>query len=127
MGASWGDALFDVTDLVEEPVRASRDVRRTRRIAAGIAVGTHPLAWILPVVKMHPDGDRSAEAGHPPNGPTCGACTHRELLGWPKCTEYHRSLVTSSAATDVRAWWPACTRFTPSAVTDGHDERTDQA
>ncbi len=106
------DFLFDVPAEPEpEPAPTeSATVRRTRRQAAMLAAGIHPLSAVLSVkLRLHaeaaPYGDRQAD------GRRCGNCRFRELLTWrsqtlPKCT--YGARMTHGAASDVRAYWSAC-------------------
>lgn len=110
-----GDALFDMTPAVPvlpEPERESPDRRRTRLQRQRIAQGLHPLAAILPGLRLHPDV-RGNAIDRELTGPTCGTCQHRTPAGfrdWPKCTRLP-DLMHRSAASDCRAWWPACTEW----------------
>ena len=85
--------------------------RLTRRQAADIALGRHPLTG----GQLHPDADRDNASGS--REPfTCGTCTHRRPGGfraYPKCTNFDGRLITHGPASDVRAWWPACTYYEP--------------
>lgn len=118
-----GVPLFDITPTVtfDEPAKTAGE-RRRERIAAALAVGTHPLGLAFPGLKVHPDSERR-----------CGNCRFRVLVGgtakpYPKCmrgrTETEIPVgqrrkhgptkrivtpyVTRGEATDVRASWPAC-------------------
>jgi hypothetical protein len=119
-------ALFDVTPAPRPdpgpPVSAT--VRRTRRQAAMLTRGVHPLAPPLGYpLRLHAEAAPTDGRGAP--GRRCGNCRFREVLGhhdrsYAKClapgllsAEAYKRLgpprVSHSAATDVRAWWPACT------------------
>lgn len=116
-------ALFDMDPTVPVPEPAepiSADRRRTIRQAEAIARGVHPLALVVPTIRMHPDTDRGARPGDGIKTLRCGSCKWRALWLWhnktyPKCTNLHgrptRPLTTHGAATDCRAWWPACTAY----------------
>lgn len=104
------DALFDV-DTPPAPApepKESQGVRRTKRQAADLAAGRHPLTGFGLHAEAAPHDDRSAE------GRRCGDCGHRELVGrhgnrtYPKCTVGGGARMTHGEASDVRAWWPAC-------------------
>ena len=83
----------------------SADRRRTLRQAADIKAGRHPLTR----GPLHPAADRTAHRDDGKHLPyRCGSCVHRVDRGWPKCD---LSTMTSSAASDVRAWWPACPQY----------------
>lgn len=126
-------ALFDAAPFTVAPAeevpaeKLSADRRRTVRQAAAVARGVHPLALVFGAiaVPMHPNADRTANAGDARNLPLrCGSCRFRQMLSAgnrsvPKCA--HRAEnATHSAATDVRAWWPACTNYSAgdTAVSD---------
>lgn len=102
-----------------EPPRAAQlspDQRRTRRQAADIAAGRHPLTRH----PLHPAADATRTATSPQDGtPTCGTCQFRGLIGhhakaYPKC-QRPGAVITHGAASDVRAWWPACGSWVPKA------------
>ena len=113
--------LFDMkpVPLAAAPEPESATVRRTKRQAALLARGRHPLQPIVGVLFLHkeaaPADDRAAA------GLRCGSCQFRELVGgharsYPKCMlpapgTGHRLRDTMSDASDVRAWWPACTDY----------------
>lgn len=110
-------------DVVEE---MSADQRRTRRQATDVQNGIHPLTR----GPIHPLASRHRDADAPKDDPfTCGSCYFRETLknrsrAYPKCTygltaemKYltDSPRISSSAATDVRAWWPACRDYSPGS------------
>lgn len=112
------DALFDMAGTAPpEPQPAeSATVRRTKRQAALLASGRHPLSSPLGVsIYLHPDAAPADDRDAP--GRRCGNCRFRELFGhhtrsYPKCTwpgggERPR-WASHGEATDVRRWWPAC-------------------
>jgi hypothetical protein len=113
------DALFDMAPAVAVepvPVHDSPDRRRTRQQRQRIAQGRHPLANVVPGLRLHDDAVRSTDPAETRTGPTCGTCTHRAPGGFrlfPKCTRLE-SLQSRGAATDCRAWWPACTEHKPA-------------
>lgn len=103
--------------IVTQSKAISADRRRTEVQHARILNGVHPLSGIIAGcylalhVEAAPANDRTAA------GRRCGNCRFREVLGhhdraYGKCTWPDGSRkgprVTSSAASDVRAWWPAC-------------------
>lgn len=112
--------LFDMEGVPppEPPAKESPTVRRTKRQAALLARGRHPLSSPLGhSLFLHaeaaPADDRDAE------GRRCGNCEFREVIGhhsrsyakclWPGYGE--RSVMAShSEATDLRSWWPGCVR-----------------
>ncbi|GII88239.1 hypothetical protein Ssi03_62290 [Sphaerisporangium siamense] len=117
------DALFDLpegADPVPRPAKESPTVRRTKRQAALLAVGSHPLSAVLSRrLPLHPEAapvgdDRQAE------GRRCGNCAFRQALhsgarsypkclaGWQEGSRHPPPRATHSEASDVRAWWPAC-------------------
>jgi hypothetical protein len=112
-------ALFEVAarPLPAPEPKDSPTVRRTKRQAALLAAGRHPLSSVMGrSLFLHasaaPAADRAAE------GRRCGNCRFREVIGhhsrsYPKCvwpgydSQWPRA--SQSEATDVRAWWPGCT------------------
>lgn len=115
------DTLFDV-DVPERPPveKESQTVRRTRRQAAEVARGRHPLGLLGFSLHLHtesaPADDRSAA------GRRCGNCRFREVLeyrsrSYAKCvfgaTDEYAPRAARSEATDVRSWWPACRDHEP--------------
>lgn len=106
------DTLFpDLEPPAPVPVeKLSADRRRTRRQKEAIARGVHP------VTRLPLHSDPAAK---------CGTCALRSAFGhgarsYQKCTLdapdgniYAGPFVSSSAATDIRAWWPGCTRWQP--------------
>ncbi len=116
-------ALFDLPQAGEPVAPApceSETVRRTKRQAAMLAAGTHPLSAITSRrLRLHPEAapadDRQAE------GRRCGNCAFREqthggarthpkcLIGWDGEPRTEPPRASHGAATDCRAWWPACT------------------
>lgn len=104
------DALFHV-DVPPAPApepKESDGVRRTKRQAATLAAGRHPLTGYGLHSEAAPHDDRQAE------GRRCGNCVHRELVNpggrksYPKCTFANGRRMSHSEASDVRRWWPAC-------------------
>ena len=105
-------ALFDIEPIpTPEPAeKLSADRRRTMRQHADVERGIHPITQR----RVHPDSAR-----------TCGTCVFRQLLhggsrSYPKCTFPTAEVgtgplprVTSSAASDIRAWWPGCSDHRP--------------
>lgn len=107
-------ALFDMTPIAQPeppPADESADRRRTRKQRERIATGLHPLAALLPGLRLHPDAGRPIGPEDPRTGPVCGSCAHRLVGGYPKCGRM-RALRSFSAASDCRAWWPGCTEWT---------------
>lgn len=124
MGTTWQPTLFGATPVPAEPrPKESPTVRRTKRQAAMLAAGYHPLGSPIGYpLRLHaeaaPAGDREAP------GRRCGNCRFRRLTGWhdrsyAKCwspglmsAEAYERLgpprVSHGEATDTRAWWPAC-------------------
>jgi hypothetical protein len=110
-------ALFDIEPLpLPEPApKESATVRRTKRQAAALARGRHPLSLVFGFMRLHPDAAPADDRTAP--GRRCGNCTHRQPVGghakdYPKCViTVNGRMVrnTGSEATDIRAWWPACT------------------
>ncbi|GAA0374818.1 hypothetical protein GCM10009530_26680 [Microbispora corallina] len=106
-------ALFDVDQpALPPPAPAeSEGVKRSRRQAAMLAAGLHPLSAVLSSpLRLHaeagPADDRTAD------GRRCGNCQFRKLLGhhnrrYPKCI-YGDGRISHGEATDVRKWWPGC-------------------
>lgn len=112
--------LFDMVGVPppEPAVEESPTVRRTKRQAALLAQGRHPLSSPLKHslflhIEAAPADDRDAA------GRRCGNCRFREVIGhhsrsYPKCMwpgDGQRTLMMShSEATDIRSWWPGCLR-----------------
>ncbi|MEU8278191.1 hypothetical protein ACFYOK_37510 [Microbispora bryophytorum] len=107
------DTLFDVDVPPTRPApKESEGVRRTKRQAALLAAGQHPLSVVLPrPLPLHPEAapydDRQAE------GRRCGNCAFRTRLShragrYAKCAFGDGARASHGAATDVRAWWSAC-------------------
>ena len=110
----------------ESTEELSAGQRLTRRQAANVAAGIHPLTR----GRLHELASRHRDAKSPKNDPfTCGSCWFREVLryhgkSYAKCmqgvenptdqTKGRAPYVTHSEATDVRAWWPACPNYSPS-------------
>ena len=103
--------------------KESATVRRTRRQAALLAAGRHPLSSPMGVslflhAEAAPADDRTAP------GRRCGNCRFRQILGhhsrsYAKCMapglmsaesyeQHGPPRVSHGEATDVRAWWPGC-------------------
>lgn len=134
------ETLFDGYEPAEpmpDPYAGlSADQRRTKRQAANVAAGIHPLTR----GPLHELASRHRDATSPKDDPfTCGSCWFREVLlyhntSFPKCclpgpervyckgpdgtwryeTVEGTPRATHSAASDVRAWWPACPDYSPS-------------
>lgn len=102
--------------------------RITRRQAADVARGVHPLTG----GPLHPLASRHRDADAPKADPfTCGSCRFRVVVdyhkrAYPKCVWYPPAgvppetlpldkfpRIAHSQQSDVRAWWPACTDYTP--------------
>jgi hypothetical protein len=123
-----GEPLFDITPTIAAgaPALTAGEKRRVR-IAAALAVGTHPLGLVFAGLKVHPDPERR-----------CGNCRFRVLVGghakpYPKCMrdrtetpipvgqrrKYGPTLristpyATRGEATDVRSSWPGCQYHEP--------------
>jgi len=102
-------ALFDVDQPTPPPARESDGVRRTKRQAALLAAGQHPLTLALSrPLRLHPEAAPYDDRQAP--GRRCGNCAFRQNNGWgyPKCTFGDGARMSHGAATDVRAFWPAC-------------------
>lgn len=104
------DALFDV-EIPPPPAPEAKEspgVRRTKRQAAALKAGRHPLTGFGLHAEAAPHDDRDAE------GRRCGNCVHRELVNpggrrrYPKCNYGDGRRMTHSEASDVRAYWPGC-------------------
>jgi hypothetical protein len=126
-GTPPNPALFDVPDAPGPALPAPKEsdtVKRTRRQAAMLAAGIHPLSAVLSVkLRLHPEaapyGDSKAE------GRRCGNCRFREqtgnrgrtypkcLIGWDGDPRREPPRASHGAATDCRAWWPACVDHQP--------------
>ncbi len=112
-------ALFDVEPVEIEPAEPlSATQRRTRRQAAFLAHGRHPLSSPMGVsIFLHAEAASADDRDAP--GRRCGNCRWRQLMGhhersYPKCylplpVSGTPGRISNSEATDVRAWWPACT------------------
>ena len=112
------DALFDMEPVTPPaPETASATVRRTRRQAALLATGRHPLSSPMGIsLWLHEEAAPADDRDAP--GRRCGNCRFREVLGhhsrsYPKCllpgpVTGTPLRVSHSEASDVRAWWPAC-------------------
>ena len=107
-------ALFDAEPVQPDPLpRESAGVRRTKRQAALLATGRHPLSSPLRIslwlhAEAAPAGDRAAP------GRRCGNCLWRRPGLYAKCILPGPGggpplRVSHSAATDLRSWWPGCT------------------
>ncbi|MEV4093823.1 hypothetical protein [Streptosporangium saharense] len=100
----------------------SQTVRRTRRQAAMLAAGIHPLSAVVGKLRLH---EQAAPYGDPrAPGRRCGNCTFRQVLGYhgdhyPKCTFGGEARISHGAATDCRAWWPGCTDHEWKEKADG--------
>lgn len=111
-------ALFDMEGVPppEPAPPESPTVRRTKRQAALLASGRHPLSSPMGIsLYLHPEAapsdDRDAA------GRRCGNCRFREIIGhhsrsYPKCVWSGNGETPRRAshgeATDCRAWWPGC-------------------
>ena len=113
----------------DKPWRGA-DARRTKRQAAVIAQGGHPLGLALfRPLKLHADAAA--------DGRTCGNCRFREVISTgssrnhPKCvidrgpfantgTDCPLPRVSCGAGTDIRKWWPGCVdhEFGDTALSD---------
>jgi hypothetical protein len=97
----------------------------------------HPLAHVVPGLRLHPRAPRvPANDGHGTDPYRCGSCAYRRLVGghardYPKCLYGYTETpipeaeqrpngptlristprVTRGEASDVRAWWPACPQW----------------
>jgi hypothetical protein len=116
------DGLFDMEPVVVPPDTRTAGEKRRDRIAAAIAVGTHPLGLVFPGLRVNPNPEL-----------TCGNCrfrapVHGGARSYPKCLRDYSETeippaarrrygptkrismpyVTHGEATDVRAGWPAC-------------------
>jgi hypothetical protein len=119
------DTLFDVEPVaapVVEPA-VSPGVRRTRRQAADLARGRHPLTGQPLHAQAATADDRDAP------GRRCGNCRWRRSTShhnraYPKCwfpgsqsAESYETIgplrATHGEASDVRAWWSACRDHEP--------------
>ncbi len=101
------EALFDVDEPAQPPAHEeSEGVRRTKRQAALLAAGKHPLSAVVSGLRLHPEAaphyDRQA------SGRRCGNCAFRRPGVYSKCTFGNRTRLSSGPATDCRGWWPAC-------------------
>lgn len=115
------EALFEMDAPPPAPVeKESQTVRRTKRQAAALTRGRHPLGLLGFPLPLHaeaaPADDRS-EVGR-----RCGNCRFREVLeyrskSFAKCvfgaTDEYAPRAAHSEATDVRSWWPACRDHEP--------------
>ncbi|MEV4320970.1 hypothetical protein AB0J37_01925 [Microbispora rosea] len=105
-------ALFDVDvpPPAELAPKESEGVRRTKRQAALLAAGRHPLTVVLTrPLRLHSEAAPYDNRQAP--GRRCGNCTFRRTNGWgyPKCAFGDGARASHSTATDVRAFWSACT------------------
>lgn len=115
--------LFGTPDVPKpEPPKESQTVRRTRRQAAMLAAGIHPLSAVVDKLRLHeqaaPYGDLRAP------GRRCGNCRWREVFSYrngryPKCTFGDGARMSHADATDCRAWWPGCVNHEWKEKTDG--------
>lgn len=111
--------LFDLDVPVPEPEpKESATVRRTKRQAARLAQGVHPLTGSRLHEEAAPADDRTAP------GRRCGNCRFRQVLryhdkSYPKCVhpggvsaeqleKHGPPRVTHGEASDVKAFWSAC-------------------
>jgi len=98
------DALFDLDVPASDPgEKLSAGRRLTRRRAAQLAAGIHPLTR----GPLHPDAAPAEPRDAP--GLRCGGCKWRVAnhLGYPKCG-HPQTPASHGPATDVRAYFPAC-------------------
>jgi hypothetical protein len=117
--AAVTDALFDLPTPANtpEPEKLSPDQRRTRRQAAVLRQGQHPLTLVLSApLRLHPDAAPADDRKAP--GLRCGTCAFREIRhygprAWPKCTFGDGVRMSHGAGTDIRAYWPACRDYQP--------------
>lgn len=100
--------------------KLSADRRRTERQRLLISRGQHPLGF-LGVTRNPKTRGLSYERTDPAGRDfTCGSCKFRETSRpgartiakcvWTSDGKWFPR-VTSSVASDVRAWWPACTKW----------------
>jgi hypothetical protein len=110
------DALFDLDVPTPKPIeKLSAGKRLTRRQAADLAAGRHPLTR----GPLHPD-TAPAEPRDAP-GLRCGGCRFRKQIGggrrgYPKC-DHPNTPYSHGPATDVRSYWSACPLFEPTPQT----------
>lgn len=105
------DQLFEAERLIELAAAAPAipdDLSAGRRLsakrAAWIAVGTHPLANVMPGLRILP------------GGPTCRDCAHRiQVVGGNRRHHKCGFYASRSASSDLVLRWPACTRFVGKA------------
>lgn len=115
------DALFDMTPIAAPqppPAGESAGQRLTRKQRERIELGHHPLANLVPGLRLHPEV-RDWQTITEFTGPTCGGCAHRRPGRFPKCTRLPDFTDTHSAASDCRAWWPACADHALTPPTTG--------
>lgn len=105
---------IDVPPPSEPAPKESAGVRRTKRQAALLAAGKHPLSTVLTrSLRLHAEAAPADD--HQAEGRRCGTCQFRQQNGWgyPKCTFGNGLRASHSEASDCRAWWPACTDHQP--------------
>lgn len=102
-------ALFDGPEPLTPEPKDSPGVSRTKRQAAMLAAGRHPLSAVLTrPLRLHaqaaPADDRRAP------GRRCGNCRFRTKnhRGFPKCGFGDGVRVSHGEATDCRAFWSGC-------------------
>ncbi|MFF5212795.1 hypothetical protein [Streptosporangium sp. NPDC000396] len=84
-------------------------MRRTRRQAAMLAVGIHPLSAVLSSI-LRPHEQAAPYGDHRAPDRRCGTCSIRRKNAWgyPKCVFGDGVRASHGLATECRAWWPAC-------------------
>lgn len=116
MSELFDTAPYTVTPPPPRP-KESPDSSRTRRQREAITWGYHPLALVVPGLRLH--ADASKDPADWTTGPRCGGCRFR-VTGrrYPKCGLPTAVILrwTGGPATDCRAWWPACTDFEPKEL-----------
>lgn len=101
--------LFDGPEPIPPAPKDSDGVSRTKRQAAMLAAGRHPLSAVLSrSLRLHaeaaPHDDRQAD------GRRCGNCRFRTKNHFndPKCGFGDGIRASHSQATDCRAFWSGC-------------------